>query len=62
VQDIEHQYQDQIVFLNQKIFNYENGFKNGVPLEKEEWKKFYDREVESLRSQNVSLLKTSTDF
>lgn len=27
----------------------ENGFKGGKAIEKEEWKKFYDKEIETLR-------------
>lgn len=48
--DVEKAYQDKITFLNQKIFNLENGFKNNKALEKEEWKKFYDREIEILKT------------
>jgi len=30
-------------------------------MEKEEWVKFYDREIESLRSANIELSKENTE-
>ena len=49
------------MFLNQKIFLLENGFKDGKAVEKEEWKKFYEKEIELLRAQNIKLLKAEAE-
>ena len=30
-------------------------------MEKEEWKKFFDREIESLRTANINLMKQNAE-
>jgi hypothetical protein len=43
--------------LTQKVFYLENGFRDGQAVEKEEWKKLYDKEMDGIRNHNYKLLK-----
>ena len=47
--------------MNDKIFKLETGFKNNVSLEKEEWVKYYEKEIDAVRNAHNNLIKKYND-
>jgi len=52
---LEKKWQEEKQMLQEKIFVLENSFKDGKPIVIEEWRKKLEREVETLRDQNIAL-------
>lgn len=40
---------------------HENGFKDGQAVEKQEWKKMYEKEIDDLRLQNTKFSRQSAE-
>ncbi|CDW88897.1 UNKNOWN [Stylonychia lemnae] len=62
IADLEKEYLNQIAFQKQQLFIYENGFRDGHAIEKDEWKKFYDKEIEQVRDSNIQLIKKGSEL